>query len=119
EVEILHDQLLALMDASQQQGEPLQPRDIIVMVPDIERYAPHIEAVFGNARGEHHIPYTLSDRSQRHQLPFAIALESLLQLPHARFAVSDLLDLLDVPAVRARFAIQEIDLPLLRRWVRE
>ena len=119
EVEILHDQLLALLDARHQGDEPLQPRDIIVMVPDIERYAPHIEAVFGNARGEHHIPYTLSDRSQRHQLPFAIALESLLQLPHARFAVGDLLDLLDVPALRARFAIQETDLPQLRRWVRE
>src|SRR5690606_36171602 len=43
EVEILHDQLLAAFD----DDDHLQPDDFIVMVPDIEQYAPHIEAVFG------------------------------------------------------------------------
>ncbi|MFN3714182.1 MAG: exodeoxyribonuclease V subunit gamma [Alcanivoracaceae bacterium] len=119
EVEILHDQLLAAFEASAAETSPIRPRDVIVMVPDIEAYAPHIDAVFGTAQGERAIPYTISDRSQRHQQPFAIALESLLNLPHARLTVSDLLDLLDVAPLRERFDIAESDLPLLRRWIQE
>ena len=119
EVEILHDQLLAAFAASGTSDAPLRPRDIIVMVPDIETYAPHIDAVFGTAPEQQRIPYTISDRSQRHRMPFAIALETLLNLPRSRFTVSDLLDLLDVAPLRQRFAIDEADLPTLRRWVRE
>lgn len=47
EVEVLHDQLLAEFEQARQQGDNLQPRDILVMVPDIHVYAPHIDAVFG------------------------------------------------------------------------
>ncbi|MGP9765846.1 exodeoxyribonuclease V subunit gamma [Halomonas sp. AOP13-D3-9] len=126
EVEILHDQLLAAFSAD----PDLRPRDIIVMVPDIDRYAPHIEAVFGqyrsafgsynaNARPDdpRYIPYTLSDQASRHRLPMMIALEKLLRLPELRLSVSDLLDLLEVPALRTRFGIDEHDLPTLSRWI--
>ncbi|MDR5900030.1 exodeoxyribonuclease V subunit gamma [Halomonas vilamensis] len=115
EVEILHDQLLAAFSADPN----LRPRDIIVMVPDIDRYAPHIEAVFGQLASDdpRHIPYTLSDQASRHRLPLMIALEKLLRLPELRLSVSDLLDLLDVPALRQRFGLEERDLPVLERWM--
>ncbi|KMY85924.1 Exodeoxyribonuclease V gamma chain [Candidatus Paraburkholderia calva] len=116
EVEILHDQLLAAFNAD----PTLRPRDIIVMVPDIEAYTPHIQAVFGLlSRGDpRHIPFSLADRGQRSANPLIGALETLLGLPQSRFTVSDLFDLLDVPALRARFGIAESDLPRLRAWVR-
>lgn len=120
EVEILHDQLLAAFSAD----PSLRPRDIIVMVPDIDHYAPHVQAVFGQyARGQlerddpRYIPFTISDQGSRHRLPLLIALEKLLRLPELRLSVSDLLDLLDVPALRARFGIKEQDVPTLRRWI--
>jgi exodeoxyribonuclease V gamma subunit len=115
EVEILHDQLLAAFSAD----PDLRPRDIIVMVPDIDRYAPHIDAVFGQLQGDdpRFIPYTLSDQASRHRLPMMIALEKLLRLPELRLSVSDLLDLLDVPALRQRFGLEERDLPVLERWM--
>ena len=115
EVEILHDQLLAAFSAD----PDLRPRDIIVMVPDIDRYAPHIAAVFGQLQNDdpRHIPYTLSDQASRHRLPLMIALEKLLRLPELRLSVSDLLDLLDVPALRQRFGLEERDLPVLERWM--
>ncbi|MBF7730735.1 exodeoxyribonuclease V subunit gamma [Pseudomonas sp. N040] len=115
EVEILHDQLLARFSADQ----TLTPRDVIVMVPDVNAYAPHIEAVFGQlARHDpRYIPFTLADQGQRGREPLLIALEHLLKLPHSRFSVSDILDLLDVPALRARFGIAESDLPTLQRWI--
>ena len=115
EVEILHDQLLSRFSAD----PGLRPRDIIVMVPDIDSYAPHIRAVFGQLPrdDQRFIPFTLTDQGQRGRDPLLIALEHLLKLPDSRFSVSEILDLLDVPALRARFAIEENDLPTLHRWI--
>ncbi|MFK3682977.1 exodeoxyribonuclease V subunit gamma [Pseudomonas sp. NPDC088890] len=115
EVEILHDQLLARFSAD----PTLRPRDVIVMLPAIDDYAPHIRAVFGqlDRHDPRYIPFTLTDQGQRGRDPLLIALEHLLKLPESRFAVSEVLDLLDVPALRARFAIQESDLPTLHRWI--
>ncbi|MBB3331564.1 exodeoxyribonuclease V gamma subunit [Halomonas campaniensis] len=115
EVEILHDQLLAAFS----EDPTLRPRDILVMVPDVDQYAAAVQAVFGrlDADDPRHIPFTLSDQASRHRLPLLIALESLLRLPELRLSVSDLLDLLEVPAVRARFAVPESGLPTLRRWI--
>src|SRR5690606_9125197 len=63
EVEIRHDQLLERFGADR----TLQPRDVIVMVPDIDTYTPHIQAVFGqlDPRDPRHIPFTLADQGRR------------------------------------------------------
>ncbi|MFC3608932.1 exodeoxyribonuclease V subunit gamma [Stutzerimonas tarimensis] len=115
EVEILHDQLLARFSADPE----LRPREIIVMVPDINRYAPHIQAVFGQIAQDdpRYIPFTLADQGQRGFDPLLIAVEQLLKLPEGRLGVSEVLDLLDVPALRARFGIEESDLQTLHRWI--
>lgn len=117
EVEILQDELLEKFT----QDPGLQPRDIIVMVPDIEAYAPYIDAVFGRLERSdpRYLPYTLSDRSAGAASPLAQAVQTLLHLPQWRFTASDVLDLLDVPALRQRFGIQENDLPQLARWIEQ
>ena len=115
EVEILHDQLLAAFNADPN----LRPRDIIVMVPDINVYAPHIQAVFGRYQPgrKRHIPFTISDQGQRHHEPVLIALETLMSLPRSRFGMSEIISLLEVPGIRGRFGIREDEIPLARRWV--
>ncbi|TGN39231.1 exodeoxyribonuclease V subunit gamma [Marinobacter confluentis] len=115
EVEVLHDQLLAAFSAD----DSLRPRDVIVMVPDVNAYAPHIQAVFGrySPGSRHYIPFTISDQQQRHRQPVLIALDTLMALPEHRFGASEVISLLDVPAVRRRFGIDEADLPLIRQWV--
>ena len=127
EVEILHDQLLASFASARARGEQLEARDILVMVPDINQYAPHIHAVFGRyatssdapdaPRDPRFVPYHISDQSQRQHNTLLLALEQLLHLPQSRFALSELSELLDTPAVRLRFGLAEADLPLLRRWI--
>ncbi|ACT06870.1 exodeoxyribonuclease V, gamma subunit [Dickeya chrysanthemi Ech1591] len=116
EVEVLHDQLLAAFAAD----PTLRPRDVIVMVPDINGYAPHIQAVFGlvDRQDPRYIPFSVADRGSRQNNLLLAALEKLLHLPQSRVAVSDVLDLLEVPAVRRRFAIDDEHLPLLQRWIR-
>ncbi|MDB6048623.1 MAG: recC [Pseudomonas sp.] len=115
EVEILHDQLLARFS----KDPDLRPRDVIVMVPDIDSYAPHIRAVFGQLERDDRrfIPFTLADQGQRGREPLLIAVEHLLKIPDSRFPVSEILDLLDVPALRARFGVKERDLTTLHRWI--
>lgn len=115
EVEVLHDQLLEAFHCD----PTLRPRDIIVMVPDINTYTPHVQAVFGlvDHADARYIPFTLADQGQRHHDPLLGALEKLLALPQSRLAVSDVLDLLEVPSLRARFDIGDDQLPLLHRWI--
>ncbi|WP_428835352.1 hypothetical protein [Pseudomonas peli] len=106
EVEILHDQLLARFSAD----PTLRPRDVSSSCcPAIDTYAPHIRAVFGQLNAMTHASSRSPSptKGQRGRDPLLIAVEHLLKLPDSRFAVSEVLDLLDVPAVRARFGIRE------------
>lgn len=115
EVEVLHDRLLALFDAD----PTLRPSDVVVMTPDVGTYAPCIEAVFGTAPPERWIPFSIADRSVRAESPLVEAFLQLLDLPDGRWDASALLALLEVPAVRRRFALDEADLPQVQRWVRD
>ncbi len=117
EVEVLHDQLLALLAAPG--GTPLHPRDIVVMVPDIETFAPSIRAVFGQyGRGDaRFIPFDIADVSHRGTNPLVLAVDWLLRLPQERCRLNDVRDLLDVPAVAGRFGITDADLPQLTAWM--
>ena len=105
EVEVLHDRLLSAFAAD----PTLHPREVLVMVPDIQAYAPLVQAVFGQAddagrSGEggpqdptarlRRIPFTVADRGMRQQAPITRALERLLDLPGARLGLSEVQDLL-------------------------
>lgn len=118
EVEILHDQLLQLL-AHPPGGRELAPRDIVVMVPDIETFAPAIRAVFGQVprRDARHIPWGIADQKERGCHPLLVALEALLRAPQQRFGASELRDLLDLPALARRFGIAADGVPLLAAWI--
>lgn len=115
EVEVLHDSLLAMLE----EDPTLTPRDIIVMVADIDSYSPFIQAVFGSAPADRYLPYAISDRRARQSHPVLEAFISLLSLPDSRFVSEDVLALLDVPVLAARFDITEEGLRYLRQWVNE
>jgi exodeoxyribonuclease V gamma subunit len=121
EVEILHDRLLDLFEQAARTGQALAPRDVMVMVPDIRTYAPHVQAVFGRIAPDdpRYLPYSVADQPGRGTSPLLVALESLLNLAESRFTASNVLDLLDVPSLRRRFDINEDQLPILRRWITE
>lgn len=110
EVEILHDTLLDRF----QRDPGLQPRDVLVMIPDIERYAAAIEAVFCAAEGARFIPWSITDLSRRAAHPLTAAVEQLLRLPDSRFAASETLGLLETPAIARRFRFDPDTLGALR-----
>lgn len=114
EIEVLHDHLLAAFAADPQ----LQPRDIMVMVPDINRYAPYIDAVFGKLQppDKRAIPYTIADQGLRQRSPLLQALELILSAPQQRFLHSDVFDLLHVPAIQRRFGVSQQQVSRLQQW---
>ena len=118
EVEVLHDQLLQLL-ANPPGAAPLQPRDIVVMAPDIDAVAPAIRAVFGQfpRSDARHIPFDIADLSARASHPLVAALEWLMRLPQQRCTFSELRDLLDVPAIAARFGIAPEAQARLAQWM--
>jgi exodeoxyribonuclease V gamma subunit len=114
ETEVLHDQLLDLFSRS----PDLRPRDVLVMIPDIEAYAPYVQAVFGapeNARSS--IPFSIVDRRPRTAFHAIDAWFRLLELAGSRFAVRDVVAILETPAFRLRFKLSERDVDCLRSWI--
>lgn len=115
EVEVLHDQLLSWFA----DDPTLRPRDVVVMVPDIDAFSPAIHAVFDQHRrtDPRHIPFEIGDVRDRSVNPLLVSLEWLLRLPQQRCRQSEVRDLLDVPAVAQRFGLSDEDLPILGRWI--
>ncbi|MFD2367735.1 exodeoxyribonuclease V subunit gamma [Pseudoduganella sp. GCM10020061] len=115
EVEILHDKLLSWFAAD----PTLRPRDVVVMVPDIDTFSAAIHAVFDQHKRSdpRYIPFEIGDVRDRSVDPLLVALEWLLRLPQQRCRQSEVRDLLDVPAISARFGLDEDDLALLGQWI--
>ena len=115
EVEVLQDYLLHLL----QENPHLTPKDIIVMVADIDKYTPYIRAVFGqHATPQTAIPFSISDNKLSENDVVIAGFLSLLQLKESLFSAEDVLALLDVPAIRQRFNIELQDLAQIRDWVK-
>ena len=115
EVEALFENLIEMFE----RDASLLPKDVMVLVPEIEKYAPYIEAVF-NSR-----PYddpqwffaTIADRRRSRSEAEAAAFTGILNLCSGRFKAPDLLDILENPAVADCFDIEESKLPLIRQWI--
>ncbi|WP_438463430.1 exodeoxyribonuclease V subunit gamma [Marinomonas sp. PE14-40] len=115
EVEVLHDSLLALFE----KDPHLTPKDVIVMLPDVNQYSPFVQAVFGQAPQQQSIPYSLIDQAAGMENPVVDAYVTLLSLADSRFTLSELVSVLEVPAVLARFGIQVHQVERIRQWCSE
>ena len=111
EAEVLHDRLLGLFDSH----PDLEPADVLVLVPDLARYGPAIEAVFGAAE---RIPFDVAQVRASDSRATG-ALLDLLALPRSRYPAEAVLAPLAAEAVRTRFGLAEPDLPLIRTWLRD
>jgi exodeoxyribonuclease V gamma subunit len=114
EVQVLHEQLRALLEAD----AGLQPRDIAVLTPDIDAYAPFVQAVFGGEAGARMgIPFAVGDGSALATQAVAQAFVQALRLPSSRFGVNEVLGLLSVGAIAERFDLAPGDFDLVSGWL--
>lgn len=138
QVEVVRDAIAhALAD-----DPTLEPRDVIVMCPDVDAFAPLLHATFGvhvldedehtvdgvrrldgsdrptvDRRGLPVLPYRLADRSLRQANPLLAALDALLELVAGRLRASEVLAFAGRESVRLRFRFSDDDLGRLHTWV--
>jgi len=113
EVEVLHDQLLDLFH----RDKNLKPRDVVVMMPRVAPYAPYIDVVFKSAARHQQIRYHTSDRTLLEESPLLNSFETLLKLPDSRLPLSEVLGLLEVPAIQRRFGLDRDGYEQLKAWL--
>ncbi|MFP5361180.1 MAG: exodeoxyribonuclease V subunit gamma [Thermoleophilia bacterium] len=127
QVEVARDAILHLL----QDDASLEPRDVIVMCPDIEAFAPLIHATFGvglppgdddrdQAPADSGLPdlrVRLADRALRQTNPVLGVVAQLLDLAGARLTASQVLDLADREPVRRRFGFDDDDLARIGEWI--
>lgn len=118
EVQGLHDWLLHQFN----QDKSLTPKDVLVMCPQVEQYAPYVNAVF--SRGWQDIadevpplPCSIADRISKDAEPLVAAFSQLLTLPDSRFQVSSLIALLRLPAMQTRFVLNLDDIEKISHWL--
>lgn len=127
QVEVLREVLTGLL----QDDPTLEPRDILVMCPDIDRYAPLFQATFGMGepdpttgssrptRGHpaHRFRVRLADRGQGATNPLFDLAAGLVDLSGGRVTVSEVRSLLGTEVVRRRFRFDEQDLESITDWI--
>lgn len=103
QVQIVRDRLLQLLALH----ADLEPRDILVMTPQVEALAPLVAAVFGDpgATGVQ-LPWRLTDRSQQGDGGMAACLLALLEQAGERLTASGLERILECASLLQRFQLE-------------
>lgn len=117
QVEVVREAILGLLAAD----PTLEPRDIVIMCPDVEQFAPLVAATFGMTEepGAHPaagLRVRLADRALHQTNPLLGLLANLLDLAAGRVSATQLLDLAGTSAVRRRFGWDDDDIEQLRVW---
>lgn len=109
EAELVHDQLLKAVE------EGVEPREIMVMTPDIGGYAPYISAVFSG--GPLADSYRISDRTAKDDNAVSDTFFKMLSLVRSRCESSRVFEIFSAPAVAEKFAFSGDDLETLRTFL--
>jgi exodeoxyribonuclease V gamma subunit len=121
ELQVLHDRLRDLFE----HDPSLHPHDVVVLCPDIDAYAPLIEAVFGAGPTADDplvvpaadIPFRVADRRVRQRDEVVDAFLRFLAVLDGRLTATDVVDLVDIAPIRERFAITDADVEQITTWV--
>jgi exodeoxyribonuclease V gamma subunit len=112
EVEVLYDFILKHISSGKYQFS-----DIIVMAPDIEEYAPYIQAVFNKSVSDGHvnfIPFSLTDCSALYTSPEADIFLKILKLPDSLMNVNDIFEIIYSDPFMRRFEVSHNEIDIMR-----
>jgi exodeoxyribonuclease V gamma subunit len=105
EVEVLKDLVLGALN----EDNSLGLTDIAVLAPDINTYAPFLEALFPSDDPDLSIPFNLIDLNSSEMSPLIQAFLHLFTLPGSRFTRSELFILFDNPCFREHQHMSRLD----------
>lgn len=105
EVESLYNFLLHI---SEQQLIPgLKENDILVVIPQIDKYAPYIKAVFDQA--PYRFNYTIADERIAQTYTWANALLKIISLTETDFNAKTLSELFESSYIRKKFGLEDTE----------
>jgi exodeoxyribonuclease V gamma subunit len=115
QVEVVREAVLHLLAAD----TTLEPRDVIIMCPDIELFAPLVQASFGAASlaGAPELRARLADRSLRQTNPLLAVSAHLLELAESKVTAAQVLDFASRGPVSRRFGFDGDELSQVERWL--
>ena len=97
QVQIVRDQIIQLFA----KDKTLEPRDILIMTPQVERFAPLISSVFNDINSTNvEIPWRITDRSQENIPGLSKYVLELLDTASQRFTATNLDNLLSNQALQ-------------------
>lgn len=116
EIESLWDYLVDYF-ATVDQAEA---KDVLVMAPDIQDYASHIESVFERETSSgSNIPYSIADQSGIEESAFLSGAIAYLQFASERASATQTIGLLKLPLTREAFDFSEEEIQRIEFWIRE
>jgi len=117
EVQVLYDRLLAIINDHAGDADPITPRDIVVMAPDITSYEPAIKMVFEALDSQ--LDIHIVDLPFEGQSPLVSGFWKLIDLAEGRWEPSTLLEIFENPFFQQCHQISNDDVAQLRLWVRQ
>lgn len=116
ELQVLKDTLLTRFD----NDRSLQPRDVLVMCPSIEKYSPYINAIFTQSQNPNlNIPVSISDRKPIESEMLIVAVMTVLKMGNSRFDASSIIDLVSLPSIASRFGLSEHDMDFCAKYLKQ
>ncbi|MCP4582928.1 MAG: exodeoxyribonuclease V subunit gamma [candidate division Zixibacteria bacterium] len=116
EIEVLYENLLSIFEADPE----LNPRDILVMTPNIEAYAPYIQAIFNTRTDQsQRIPFNITDRNVSRESRIIRTFLAVLDLCDGRFEASKIAAILEPSFVHRKFSLSVNDVELIVHWLRQ
>ena len=105
EVEVFYDYILSLFDKE----SSLKPSDILVLIPDIENYAPYIEAIFSQNSGDTYIPFSIADKSYKGgDNPFDV-MSQIIELSRGVCEAESIMSIVENRYVADRYGFEDFD----------
>ena len=112
EVQLVRDQILQWLAAD----PTLQPRDVLVMTPQIDRFAPLLSSVFNDCAATGvALPWRLTDRSQQDSPGLCQSVLQLLEMAGERLTATGLEQLLANPALQAAQQLERSEVEAIHR----
>jgi len=113
EIEVLKNALLNMFA-----NDDINPQDVLVMTPDIDHYAPLIQAVFSKDPNEqHYIPYSVTDRVFVKESVVIQYFLKLFEVVQGRFTLIDVFSPMASTAIKDKFQLTDNDLSLIKEWL--
>lgn len=117
QVEVLREALTGLFEE-----EPhLEPRDVLILCPDLDEYAPLFASTFnsGTSHPGHHLRVQVAGARNSDRNPLAELLLKVMDYALDRIRAVDLVDLLHREEVQRRVGITDANIETLHAWVKD